>query len=1316
MAKKKKFSSLRRTMVIWFLILGLLPLTLVSWFSYQQAQSSLTRYAEENLKQTALFSINFIRNWFDYRLMDLKLQGGSHNNTILLEQLVKGLQISGKKLVDYVKSDDWEMRVDEENNDLVKFAHGYDYIYDLFLIDNHGNILFSVAHEADLGTSLMNGPYAETKFAQAVKNTLETDEDNFSGIERYSPSNDILAGFITTPMWDENGHKIGVFAIQLRLERIFSELNAKSLGESSLKHYLVDQNGLLQTPVDDDRWDDVLNRKININQLTVSSNVQSKVAGDVMASDEYIGASGNNVFGVDLPIKLANTNWILVSEVERDEVLAPAIKLWKQMLLLVVVSAIFLIFMAIYLARRITKPIVSLAEISMKVAEGELDQQVEINSNNEIGELARSFNHMLHMRQFHELALEKSAKEAQDSLMALADQKFAIDQHAIVAVTDAGGTITFVNEKFTEISGYRRDELIGQNHRILNSGFHETEFFTKMFKTISRGKVWKGEVCNQAKDGSLYWVDTTIVPFMGDNGPESYIAIRTDITERKKTEDALIEAKVEAEAAVHAKGEFLASMSHEIRTPMNGVLGMLNLLLNTKLNAEQEHRAKLAQSSAQSLLTLINDILDFSKVEAGKLDLEMIDFNLHEILGEFTEAMALQAQEKELELVLDLSAVDQTMVKGDPGRLRQIFTNLVSNAIKFTAAGEVVISVKLRDAGDQHWQLVATVTDTGIGIPEEKIDVLFESFSQADASTTRKYGGTGLGLTIVKKLCELMGGSVNVSSKPGKGSCFDITVLLEKSGQSKQVIPPVDMQSLNILVVDDNASNRQFLRRQFESWGVSVVEAKNGKQALAVCSERAQRLDQRTSDQAFFDLAFLDMGMPEMDGAELGKALKADIRFSTMKLVMMTSIASHSNAKRLADIGFSACFSKPATTADLLGAFAVLAEGANTLQADHRVEQNVSQAKDQKEEGRFESSIGQTTWPAHTRVLLVEDNSINQLVAKGLIKGFGLQIDIAENGIEALDLLRKPKSQTYSLILMDCEMPEMDGYEGTRQIRSGRAGPQNKEIPIIAMTANVMQGIREKCEAAGMNDYLAKPIEPNQLLAKLQEWLLDRHPDQEIVPSDKDETIREELVVWDKDAALKRLLGDEELLLTVIAAFLDDIPTRMDEIQQVLQEGDCEKIYRLAHSIKGIAGNIGGLCLQQQAALLEAVARENKLESAQKLLPDLQRISQQLTERLIQFQIEQSDRSLLQTSIITNEELISKLQDLEVRLQQNDYIEPEELSPLKRTSMKTEVQDLLTKLVEQIRQFRTDEAIKTLEKIAQLEGFDFQQDEEILEE
>ncbi|MBU1343855.1 MAG: response regulator [Proteobacteria bacterium] len=541
-----------------------------------------------------------------------------------------------------------------------------------------------------------------------------------------------------------------------------------------------------------------------------------------------------------------------------------------------------------------------------------------------------------------------------------------------------------------------------------------------------------------------------------------------DISQQKEMEAALRSAKEAAEDSVRSKASFLANMSHEIRTPMNGVIGMTELLSGTKLSPEQQDYVSTIKISGDSLLTIINDILDYSKIEAGKVTFEQIKFNLRTVLEGIADLSAIKAQEKGLEYCTILHPNLPTFLIGDPGRLRQILINLIGNAVKFTEKGEVTISVRLEKETPTHATVHFAVTDTGIGIPENKREMLFESFSQVDASTTRKYGGTGLGLTISKHLSGLMGGQIGVTSQEGKGSCFWFTVVFEKQPEGHHCKPVIrqDIKGKHILIVDDNKTNRFVLQEDLKLWGCRFDEASSGRQALEKLKKAVEKKDA-------FEIAVIDMQMPEMDGEMLGQIIKQDPRLENTILIMLTSMGMRGDTKRLKKIGFSAYLTKPLKQA---GLYDCLATVYHTADDTIKVESLPMITK---------HSIAENN-PQSARILLAEDNPINQKVALISLKKLGFMADAVLNGRQAVQALEKTR---YDLVLMDCQMPEMDGYQATAEIRDSVSMTLNPDVPVIAMTANAMEEDRKKCLKAGMNDYLAKPVKLKDLSNMLEKWL-----------------------------------------------------------------------------------------------------------------------------------------------------------------------------------------------------------------------------------
>lgn len=812
-----------------------------------------------------------------------------------------------------------------------------------------------------------------------------------------------------------------------------------------------------------------------------------------------------------------------------------------------------------------------------------------------------------------------------------------------IVILDNQRKILSINPAFERLFGYKQEEILGGDIDQLLTREDERPEALKYTNQANEGMM-HGFGKRIKKNGELVEVEILGVPVVVDGEQHGILGIYHDVTE-------LIQARQKAEEADRAKSEFLANMSHEIRTPMNGVLGMIDLALETELTPEQRDYLSTAQESAETLLDLLNDILDFSKIEAKRLELEKVDFNLRTCVENVAHTLAQRAYEKGLEIACLIHPEVPALLRGDPGRLRQILANLVGNAIKFTQQGEITIRVELVSEDSDSAKIVFRIKDTGIGIPPDRQDQIFGRFTQADGSTTRKYGGTGLGLAISKQLVAMMGGDIGVVSQPGKGSEFWFTAVFgkQRNKDETQYASKLELKDLRVLIVDDNATNRSVIAKILVEFGCLPLGISNGKEAI-------ECLRQSVVKGQPFGLILLDMQMPELDGLQTVQLIRDDPLIKDTKIIILTSIGSRGDATLFEELGCSGYLLKPVRQQELIDAIlAVLGDGKNAKKpfiTRHKLVENHVD---------------------HCHILLVEDNPINRKLALVLLQKAGYQVDWVENGIQAVQSVTQ---KDYNLILMDVQMPEMDGFEATQLIRKNEAN--EKHVPIIAMTAYALKGDREKCLAAGMDDYLAKPIDPEEMLSKIKKWTSTlaasiETKDKKIspVPSEKEPrslsttditpgfddaleswkivaacpldldnittalskgngkgnevvAVKRELSasvekaeVVNKDFiprndlpldlidALPRFLDDKAFFVEMFAEFLKNLPEKLDSLDEALGDGNAEAVHQIGHNLKGMAANFSATKFVHLAKQLEEMGRDNQLDKAEDVLREM---------------------------------------------------------------------------------------------------------------
>ena len=877
--------------------------------------------------------------------------------------------------------------------------------------------------------------------------------------------------------------------------------------------------------------------------------------------------------------------------------------------------------MAGRLQRPISNPILELAWTT-KMVTSTRDYSIRAgkHSEDEVGVLIDGFNEMLGQIQIRDAELRHAGESLErrvDERTTELEQEVADRQRAQEALRESEGRIrllldstaeaifgmdrqgkcTFCNPATFRLLGYENaDDLLGKcMHDLMHHSHADGTPFARKDCEIAISLA-QGEGIHSDQD--LFWrADGTSLPVEYWAYPirkegESVGAVVTflDITVRKRAQAALLEAKEAAEAGSRAKSEFLANMSHEIRTPMNGIIGMTELALDTTLTAEQRDYLNLVKSSADSLLHVINDILDFSKIEAGKLELEKTEFEIRDLFRDTLKTLAQRADQKRLEICARVSPLVPKFLIGDPTRLRQLIVNLVGNAIKFTEEGTIVLNMEVEAIAGEQVGLHISVSDTGMGIPPEKQNIIFESFAQADGSTTRRFGGTGLGLTISRQLVELMGGRMWVESEVGKGSTFHFTCNFQQgtaTPSDQERIGRRSLPGLNVLVADNNPVNREIFAEMLTNWRMKPTLVDGGAAALDQL-ETAKRAGQP------FPIVLLDALMPKVDGFQVLQRIRSSPGLAGAVIMLLSGNRRLVDTARCSELGVKLCLTKPIGQSELLDA--ILA--ALGLQGAEERLIGASVPVEEKPKGM----------PLH--ILLSEDNPVNQKLAIRLLEKAGHRVTLASTGREALTAWENAGTPGFDVVLMDIQMPDMDGMEATAAIRNLEKNSE-KHVPILAMTAHAMRGDKERCLASGMDGYISKPIYPAGLFAEIERCVAGARGN--IAMTENYQEPGEQI---DRVSLLERVEGDQELLTEMIHLFQEDAPKLLTAMHDALQRGDMAVLERSAHSLKGAVGNLSAKAAGAAAQQLEKDAKNKDAKSAKESLVQVERAVQQLLPAL----------------------------------------------------------------------------------------------------
>jgi len=1160
--------SLRFWLLAGFIALVVLPLVGVSQYFLSEYEESLRSNMIEHMEDMASKKERQIDDFMNERFRDVQRQTTDPDLVRLIRKLAEAAATHG------IGSPRYVLEANALRDILIGHAEA-DYYYDMLLLDASGNVLMSLRRESDEMTNLNAGLWKDSNLARGFRLARDLLYTHLTPFERYPPSGGGAASFLMAPVVVD-GKLIGVISLQVdlqQLQAVVADRNGLGItGETVLASRVGDlalYTGPLRHITDAPfRYQAVLNQAAMPMQQAITGQNGKGVTLDYVKI-EVVAAWRH----------ISSLHWGMVVKMDVSEAMAPVVELRRNTYTGLAGVLLLTTLLAGVFSEGLIRAMRRLLEANQRLARGEIGVQVEtIEGPREVRQLGFTFNEMSARLESLTEGLERQVDVRTQELREAEEHTRKIIETApnALLMINVDGQIMLANAEAESLFGYAPGELLGLPIEVLlpeaQHAAHRMFRATYMLDPGPRNMGAGRDLHGVGKQGNLIQIEVGLKA-VRLGGDVFVLAAVFDVSERKRYEAELQTARSQAEAANRAKSDFLANMSHEIRTPMNAVIGLSQLLMDTRLDRKQADYVSKVLGSSRALLGILNDILDYSKIEAGHLELEQVEFSFDELLNNLTNLFSLGAESKNIELIFDIDPDLPCLLRGDPLRLSQVLNNLVGNALKFTEQGEITIVVRHTLTENNKIELHFNIRDTGIGMTEEQIGRLFKSFSQADNSTTRKYGGTGLGLAISKRLVDMMGGSFKVSSTPGQGADFGFNLHLQWSGGDLHPTRPrASLRGMRVLVVDDSATSLEIMRGILTSWSFKPTLANSGQAALK-CLKAAE------AKQQPFDLYLIDWKMPGMDGLELVERIQTMTGRQTSARAPMVVMVTAYGRDHVADIGenlrLDAILSKPVTASQLYDTLIGIQGNALIDGVGQSVAHN---------QNLFELSR-----PIQgARILLVEDNPTNQLVATGFLTKMGLNFDVANHGREAVD---KVAANDYHAVLMDLQMPVMDGFEATRLIRNMAKGIN---LPILAMTAAAMTQDRQATEKAGMNAHVAKPIDARELLSALLKWVPPQAPKviSGSVLQHAAMTSSEafEIPGLDIASAVFNLDNDWELLRHIMQSFYNDFASAPQHLDASLAAEQWQDAERLVHTIKGLAHSVG-------AAELAALGRqfENEL-------------------------------------------------------------------------------------------------------------------------